>query len=514
MTRYKFKINYLIVGVVLMLQSCLKDEASKPVTPINKNLISFDFKTLQNGALLQNISGEFVGDTIFVATFSGTNLTNLVPSFFGEGVELSVAGKPQTSNQTPQNFTSPVEYTAKASDGSTRKYVVKFTDTNVPVLYISTNNRPITSKTTYVTGSLKIKKNITGDSLYSGEIEIRGRGNSTWNFPKKPYKIKLGKKAGLLGMNESKQWVLLANYADKTLIRNELGFELSRRFGLAYTSAGRFVEVVLNNVYLGNYELVEQIDVGKNKVNITEQSVPSTNITGGYMVELDGFANTEPVNFTTPRNMPISVHYPDDDDIVEAQREYIKNYLVDFENRLFFNDFDDSTSYKKVFDVDSYVNYYLVNEIMGNSDIFWSTNMYKNQKNAFLFTGPVWDFDIAANNDQRLGNAVNKLMLTAAHNPKQWINRLMQDKFFRSKVRKRWNEMYGKVSLGIFIDELVKKLAISQKKNFAQWPILNEKVHLNFQVAGSYEGEVNYLKNYLSNRILWLNTQFNGSLFD
>lgn len=227
---YKFKISYLLLFVSLILNGCSEDAATEPV-PINKGLHFFAFKMIQNASLHQDINCEIIGDTIYASTFSGTNLSNLIPTFLAEGLILSVAGKMQISGQTPQNFNSLITYTTKVNDGSNKQYVVKFTDTNIPVLYISTNNKEIQSKTTYVKGNLKIKQYLTGDSLYGGEIEIRGRGNSTWNFPKKPYKIKLNKKAGLLGMNESKQWILLANYADKSLIRNEVGFELSRRFG-------------------------------------------------------------------------------------------------------------------------------------------------------------------------------------------------------------------------------------------------------------------------------------------
>ncbi len=507
----KVKVFFLLLGTFQLFNSCSKqtDEIAPQAT---QSFTFFDFRVAQNPSLAQDITCEIKGDTIFASTFSGTNLSALKPAFT-DGIEVNVAGKNQKSGESSQNFNSIITYFIKANDGILKKYFVKFTDTNIPAVYISTNNKAIQSKTTYIPASMKINGNIAGDLLFGGEIEIRGRGNSTWDFPKKPYKIKLNKKSGLLGMNESKQWVLLANYADKSLIRNEVGFEISRRVGLAFTPASRFVEVILNGSYLGNYQLVEQIDVGKTKVDITEQNATTADISGGYLVESDGFANREPINFFTPRNMGVSVHHPESDEITLAQRNYIKNHFIAFENSLALN--DSTNNYKKYFDIDSYINYYLVNEIMGNSDVFWSTYMYKNKNNDVIYTGPVWDFDISANNDQRIGNSVNKLMLDAAHNPKQWINLLMKDKVFRNKVRKRWNEINtNKLPLSSFIDALASKLEVSQKKNFIKWNILNEKVYLNFQVSGTFGGEVNYLKNYLSNRISWLNTQFNSSRFD
>ena len=141
--------------------------------------------------------------------------------------------------------------------------------------------------------------------------------------------------------------------------------------------------------------------------------------------------------------------------------------------------------------------------------------MYKDRDNDKIYTGPMWDLDIAANNDERLGDAVNQLMTDVAHEPKLWINRLMQDKTFRNAVRDRWNAIKAEMnSIPAFVDVIANQLSLSQKKNFQKWNILNEKVYLNLQVAGSYEGEVTYLKNYLTNRLAWLDTEFNSNRFD
>ena len=509
----------IVIACTILIISCSKIKEAPPPS-VNKDITLFEFRIVQNNLLPQDIICEIQADTIYARTFSGTAITALKPSFSTNGVEVTVNGTKQTSSETIQNFSIPVTYAVKAEDGSIKKYVVKFTDTNIPAVYISTNNVPIESRDIYIPGYLQIKTNLAGDSLFGGTMEIKGRGNSTWGMPKKPYKFKLDKKAGLVGMNSSKKWVLLANYADKSLIRNEVGFELSRRLQLAYTPAGKYVDVILNGVYIGNYELTEQIDVGSTKVNIEEQDEGAATlpeISGGYLVEVDGFAYAEPVYFNTPRNMSISVHYPDDDEINDEQKNYVAHHFSMFEDSLFSDNFTDATNgYQKYFDLDSYVNWYLVNEIIGNPDTFWSTYMYKDRDNDKIYTGPVWDLDIAANNDERLGDAVNKLMTDVAHEPKLWINRLMEDKTFRNAVRDRWNAVKNSQvnSIPLFVDQLAAQLAFSQKKNFQKWNILNEKVYLNLQVAGSYAGEITYLKNYLTNRIAWLDVEFNSARFD
>lgn len=515
MMKLQKRITYFLI-LITLISGCSKIDLFDKKSS-NKELKLFNFVVSQNPSLPQDIYCEIKGDSVLAVAFSGTDLSKLKPSFNFEGKEILVNNQPQNSGVNVQDFTTPVTYNIKAEDGSIKSYFVKFRDTSLPVLYISTNNVAIQSKEIYVKGTLEIKEGLTNKTLFSGATEIRGRGNSTWGFPKKPYKIKLDKKSKLLGINEAKQWVLLANYADKSLLRNELGFELSRRLGLAYTPSSRFVDVVLNNQYIGNYQLVEQIEVSPTKVNVAEQKMGNSNISGGYLVEVDGFASTEKVYFMTPYRMPISVHYPDDEDITSEQKSYIRGHIEKFEKALFSTNFDDPIDgYKKYFDIDSYINFYLVNEIIGNPDLFWSTYFYKNQNDDKIYAGPVWDFDLSANNDNRLGDFQNKLMLTAAHEPKMWINRLMQDKVFRNKIRQRWNEIKTNKlqNLPLYIDQLSIKINASQKKNFTKWNILNEKVYRNFQAAGSFDAEVIYLKNFYINRISWLDTQFNGSRFD
>lgn len=505
--------------VVSVFISCSKTK-DVPAPSSDNSFSSFSFSVSVNPSLPQDIRCTISNDTIYAITFSGTDITALKASFVTNDATVAVNGQKQVSSQSVLNFTTPVKYTVTADNGTSKAYVVSFSDTRLPVVYISTNNVPIESKEVYVPGYMQIKQHLTGDSLYGGALEIRGRGNSTWNMPKKPYRIKLASKAALLGMPGSKNWVLLASYADKSLIRNEVGFELSRRIGLAYTPSGRFVDVILNGKYIGNYQLVEQIDVDEDKVNVAEQDEDATTlpqISGGYLVEVDGFAYSEDVFFITSRGMAISVHYPDDDDINSAQVNYITQHFAMFEDSLFAPSFSGTgNGYKQYFDLDSYVNWYLVNEIIGNPDIFWSTYMYKDYNDDKIYTGPVWDLDIAANNDERIGDTENKLMLDAAHEPKLWINRLMQDKAFRNAVRDRWNTIKNDQvnTIPLFTEELARQLEYSQQKNFQQWNILSEKVYLNLQVAGSYAGEINYLKNYLANRIAWLDTEFNSGRFD
>ena len=496
---------YLIL-ILSLTSSCKKEpevpQEPEPVLSSDKLLKSMIFKGGKNPVLVNDVEGEIKGDTVYAAAFAGTDISQLVPEFTFDGVKVSVKEAVQISGTTANDFTKLVDYTVVAEDNSKKVYTVKFTDNGISALYINTNNVSVDSKDIYVEGTVKLIGNFK-DVLFDGKTEIKGRGNSTWGMPKKPYRLKLDKKSGLLGMSESKNWVLLANYADKTLMRNELAFMLSRNSGLTFTPDSRYVEVFLNGVYQGSYLLTEQIKEGKDLIDVED---------GGYLLEQDGFAGSEPVHFYTTKNMPVTVKYPDEEEITQTQKDYIKNHFQQFENALFAANFTDPVNgYRKYFDVDSYVNYYIVNEVMGNPDAFWSTYMYKKANDEKIYTGPVWDFDIAVNNDDRLGDQVNGLMFNSAHEPKVWIRRLMEDPSFRQKIRSRWNELKTKINtLPSSVNMLAKKLAVSQRRNFTKWNILNTKVYREFQIAGSYNAEVAYLKNHLSNHINWLDSKFNS----
>jgi hypothetical protein len=213
--------------------------------------------------------------------------------------------------------------------------------------------------------------------------------------------------------------------------------------------------------------------------------------------------------------MPITVKYPDDDKINAEQTAYIKNYIHDFEEALFSDDFaDPEIGYRKYFDVDAYINYLLVNEIIANPDAFWSTYFLK-KRNGKLEAGPVWDFDLAGNYDFVAGDMTKKMVVYNSHRHRMWIERLMEDATFRQAMRKRWNEIKADViTIPQYIDELSKQLKHTQKRNFEKWPIFYIRTHLEWVFPGSFEGEVSFLRKFLVDHIKWLDTHFQSEKFD
>jgi hypothetical protein len=386
--------------------------------------------------------------------------------------------------------------------------------TNLPTFYINTENgQVIPENKTYIHGNIVIKSSVPSEELNMA-TDIRYRGNSSfWGMAKKSYRIKLDQNTRLLNLPaKEKSWVLLANHSDKTLIRNAVAFKIGELLGFEFTPSVRFVDVVLNNNYIGNYMLTDQINVDPKRVPIQKQPLGTTNlpdVSGGYLLEIDG-SGGEPVYFHTQHNLPIVIKYPDDDEINNSQINYIKQFINHFEAVLFSSDYTNpEIGYRAWIDTKSLIDWYIACELTGDSDSFWSTYLYKYRNNDKLYIGPLWDFDIAFNNDRRIGDAVLKLMREAAHDEtkKIWINQLWSDPWFRESVSSRWSEL---VESGIlnklltYIDETAALIDESQKKNFQTWNVLNTRVYQEQFLFPTYQGGVDYLKSYLAQRVSFL----------
>jgi hypothetical protein len=389
--------------------------------------------------------------------------------------------------------------------------------TNLPTFYLTTQNAAsISDKETWIPGNIKVISSNTSENL-NMDMEIRGRGNSTWNLAKKPYRIKLDKKTQLLNLPaKEKNWVLLANHADKALIRNAVAFKISEILDLEFTPSVRFVDVVLNGEFLGNYMLTDQVEVANLRVPVQELNptdIVLPTMSGGYLLEVDGFADREAVWFYTNRALKITVKYPKDDEIQTQQLNYIKNFTQSFETALFSDNFKDpDTGYRKLVDTTSLINWYIACELTGNPDAFWSTYIYKYRNVDRFYFGPLWDFDIAFNNDNRLGNATLSLMRERAHDPKIWIQRIWSDDWFKSAVNRRWLELINNEQLLEqllhYVDETTALINESQQQNFNRWKVLNSRVYLEQYLFPTYEQGIEYLKRYLTERVNFLTSSF------
>ena len=235
--------------------------------------------------------------------------------------------------------------------------------TDLPTIYIETfDGYGIYSKEYYKYCKLHYVDEADNVTSYDS-VSIRGRGNSTWNMAKKPYKLKFNNKEKFLGKGyaKAKKWTLLANAGDKTMMRNAITSAMGEFTTLKFNPAAKFVDMVLNDEYVGTYQISDQVDVRPHRVNIEEQPYPitdSTNITGGYLLEVDGFKDGNSFTSST-YSAPVRIHYPEDEEIDRTQTNYIRNHVNAFEKALASADFTDSVKgYKAYVDTTSLIDWH------------------------------------------------------------------------------------------------------------------------------------------------------------
>ena len=340
--------------------------------------------------------------------------------------------------------------------------------------------------------------------LATGGTEIRGRGNASWDFPKKPYRLKFDEKQSPLGAPASaKKWTLLSNYGDKTLMRNMLAFEVSRRVGLGYTPFCHPVDLIINGEYRGCYQLCDQVEAAKGRVDAKD----------GYLVEIDAYAYSEDVWFSSNRGTPVTIKHPDEDEITQEQRKFINDYFNQMEAAVFASDYTDpAEGYRKHLDLDSFLKNFIVGEFGGNTDTYWSVYMYKDAADGKLYTGPVWDYDLAFENDYRtypINNLWDYIYASngsvASEAVRQMVTRIVkEDPQAKERLIELWETACnegGLKNLNAVVDQNAELLKEAQELNFKRWKILNQHVHMNFQSLGSYDKEVQTVKKYIDGRL-------------
>ncbi len=395
---------------------------------------------------------------------------------------------------------------------------------NIPVVRIKTDgNAPILDKKNYVKGSITISdpEGLYSDvEIFEASMGIRGRGNSTWGWPKKPWKVKLDEKAEILGMPADKEWALLANYSDRTLIRNLTAMKISEICGFSWTPRMRSVEVYLNNEYQGVYTFCEHKKVSSDRVDVDiagETDNSGDAVTGGYYFEIEEQMDETTCWYT---GMGVPMMFSDPEEPTEAQLEYVKKYFADFEACLRSADLASPTKgYAAYIDVDSFINYYILQELTKNIDgNLRKSSFITKERGQKLEMYHVWDFDLTLGNcgyfDWRVGNGPEGFWIkdfasncTPGDN---WFNLMMKDPAFVLKLRERWNALMPELrNVAGFIDDQALVLDPAQKRNFNRWNI-NESVDwVMFPSLGSYEKEVGYLKEFYTERLEWLDVEIN-----
>lgn len=421
----------------------------------------------------------------------------------------------------------------------------------LPIVIINSNGQHIPDEPK-ITAHMGIVDNGPGQinhrtdpfNAYNGFIGIELRGSSSQMFPKKPYGFETRDSSGnnlnvaLLGMPSENDWMLIPNYTDKTLMRNSLTCDLARNMGY-WAPRSRFCEVFVNNEYMGVYALMEKIKRDNDRVNITPLT-PSDNsgdaLTGGYMVKIDKMTGQGNDGWTSAFPPPVNnngqtiffqYHYPDAQEITPQQKNYIQAYIDTFETVLSGSQFNHPVNgYYKYADLNSFVDYFIINELGKNVDGYrLSTFLYKNRNSegGKLVMGPVWDYDLAYRNanycggDDHTGWAYefgNQCGGDSWQLP-FWWDKLLTDTLFKNTLNCRWNALrttlLDTTALFNYIDSVHSLINNAQTRNFQQWPILGLYIWPNPQpIPTSYIGEIQALKKWFRNRLTWLDANMPG----
>lgn len=456
--------------------------------------------------LVEDIDCEIVGDSLVEGWARSTILRDkvLTARFTFEGDSISLDGKTVTGNTATYDFRKPVTLTVYGGRLMKTYTVNIHSFTGLPVLWIETTNRePITSKTEYLTASYRLVEDVVTRSpgeVITGSARIRGRGNTTWGMEKKPYRLETVSRISPLGMPIDRSWVLLNNYADKTMLRTQTAFYMGSISNLEYTPRAHFVELILNGQYDGTYQFCERVKRGADRVNIGNK---------GFLLEIDSRAEDNAVSFTTKHQpFPIVIHEPNVD-IDDEEYTEVKDFIVEAERRLYADNYTDpEEGWQHCMDIDSFADWYLINEITRNNDAsFFSSCFLTWVPGEKLKMGPLWDFDISLGNIDYNDNYQTAGLWIKNNSP--WFYRLFHDPVFVDRVKERFNYFYShKEDMIREINANAQYLRYAVEENNNRWNTFYVKTWPNYNVYGSYQNEVQQMKEWLNDRLDWLNDAF------
>ena len=421
-----------------------------------------------------------------------------------------------------------------------KEYTVKLTNTGLPVVRIETNGQSVTRRDTWVPGATMRIELPDGTVDYEGTLSLKGRGNGTWDFPKKPYALKLDEKAKILGMHKNKRWILLANYKDRTLLRNDVCLWISKQTNLPYTVNGQFVELVWNGKHMGNYYLCEQIKIDNHRIDIHEPNLEEPE-KGGYFMRIDAFLGysdpkwadkgTDLGFWSSQYNVPYIFKDPDEDEegnmltTSSPAYTYMYNYVKNMETAIYKLKSDkNSSEWKQYLDPYTAVDFALIQEMTMNHDAYnnWpkngpkSTYLYKDSAGVMCF-GPMWDYDyhtFTLYGDFEYGNTTWnstenqrlyqwEIMKMTNKNGTYYFSDLKRNPEFKALLIERWNTLkeVWKEGFEDYVDEVAEKIRVSETYNKQLWGYPSRE---NGDWQLTFDQAIEALKTAFNKRWTWI----------
>ena len=372
-------------------------------------------------------------------------------------------------------------------------------------------------------------------SEYDGIIAIERRGSSSSGWPKKNYAFETrltdgsNQNVSLLGMPEENDWILHGPYSDKTLMRNALAYKLGYDMGW-WSPRTRFCEMFIDNEYNGVYVLMEKIKRDEYRLDMSElnsNEISGDDLTGGYIIKIDRPGDYWISQYTSPIGQyPVyfTYVYPEFGDMPPEQRNYIHDFVDEFEEALMGNNFrDPETGYRNYIDSESFIDFFLINELSRNVDAYrLSTFLHKDRDGSGgkLTMGPLWDFDLAFGNADYYdafrsdGWMLHSVPDYDGFQAPFWWDRLRQDPNYNTALRFRWEllrqECFSNSRIEYIIDSMAGQLAEAQIRNFEQFPVLGTYLWPNYFVGDTWESEIQFLKDWIADRISWMDAQISA----
>jgi spore coat protein CotH len=472
----------------------------EPPAPAPK-LSSVSFLLEDNDQLENDIALEEQPENAFFGRVPfNTSLDGLAATYEFIGSSIQINDVEQENGITRNNFTDIVNVKVINKDGDSETYQINITKfTGLPIVYIETDgSAQIDSKDDYVLGDTNIDGGRDYENFPSAPMKIRGRGNSTWQFPKKPFQMKLDDKAELLGMPNDKKWLFLAEYADKTMLRNTIAFEMGYISNLDWTPEAKFAEVFINGNYNGTYNITQKVEESDNRVAIGDT---------GYLLELDQLErlDSDDVYFESAVTERFIINIKEPNlDAGSDEFTYIQNLITNFENNLFSENFtDEAAGYRQFIDMDSFIDWFLISEITKNVDSMFFSSIYLNvMPGEKIKMGPLWDFDLSFGNvdyaDSRYPEG-----WWVKYNP--WYERLFEDPEFVEAARNRFEYFNNNRDYILDkIDTYAEKLKWAQEENDDKWQTIGVYVWPNPVIFDTYQEEVDHMKAWYETRMDWL----------
>jgi len=375
-----------------------------------------------------------------------------------------------------------------------------------PVVRITTS-APVVDKETWIASTITIDGGNRFEDLAETEVSVRGRGNSTWAWEKKPYALKFASKQKVLGMPKHKRWCLIANYMDRTHLRNRIAYWLGAHSKLDYTTRNEFAELYMNGEYMGCYLLTEQIKVDENRVPISE--------TDGFLLEFDTYYDEELRFRTAASNIPVNVKFPDPEDVSETQLEALKEYLdrTDAAVQALRNGAAGEDPFARL-DRESMIDFWIIFELMANHEMLHPKSVYFHKDgDGKLIAGPIWDFDFETLPDHRRTGWINYGAENSSLNwmpwaRQNWWNVLLScDPEFRAAVRDRWQEWYPFLKeVPEFIRRERASIAAAVSRDNRRWPVI-QTGNENGDLSLTFDQAVDRLESVYRERLEWLDRE-------